>query len=119
MEDGGAYERQAREGQAAPVLQPVGEGDDSPRHLADKAPTSELCEEYQIQPSLVYIWQRQAFDHLDAVFQEGRPARADVARATREQARVAALEAKLATKDAVIAEVSEEYLALKEKIGES
>lgn len=89
------------------------------RHLADKVPISELCEEYQIQPSLVYIWQRQAFDHLDAVFQEGRPARADVARATREQARVAALEAKLATKDAVIAEVSEEYLALKKKLGES
>ncbi len=89
------------------------------RHLADKVPISDLCEEYQIQPSLVYIWQRQAFEHLDAVFQEGRPARADVAHATREQARVAALEAKLAKKDAVIAEVSEEYLALKTKLGES
>jgi transposase len=37
----------------------------------------------------------------------------------REQARVAALEARLAKKDAVIAEVSEEYLALKKKLGES
>jgi transposase len=37
----------------------------------------------------------------------------------REQARVAALEARLAKKDAVIAEVSEEHLALKKKLGES
>jgi uncharacterized coiled-coil protein SlyX len=35
------------------------------------------------------------------------------------QARVVALEARLATKDAIIAEVSEEYLALKKKLGES
>jgi transposase-like protein len=29
------------------------------RHLADKVPVSDLCDEYGIQPSLFYNWQRQ------------------------------------------------------------
>lgn len=28
------------------------------RHLADKVPVSDLCEEYHIQPTLFYLWQR-------------------------------------------------------------
>ena len=27
------------------------------RHLADKVPVSDLCDEYTIQPSLFYPWQ--------------------------------------------------------------
>ena len=88
------------------------------RHLADKVAISDLCEEYHIQPSLFYLWQRQALDHLSAAFRDGRTDRGPKA-PDRERARIAALEAKLATKDAVIAEVSEEYLALKKKLGES
>jgi transposase-like protein len=89
------------------------------RHLADKVPVSDLCDEYHIQPSLFYIWQRQAFENLGAAFQDGRTRRGEDKTAQREQQRIAALEAKLAKKDAVIAEVSEEYLALKKKLGES
>jgi len=89
------------------------------RHLAEKVPISELCEEYHIQPSLFYLWQRQAFENLGAAFQDGRGGRAVSKAAERERARIAALEAKVAKKDAVIAEVSEEYLALKKKLGES
>lgn len=89
------------------------------RHLADKVPISDLCEEYHIQPSLFYLWQRQALENLGAVFQDGRAGRAVSKTAERERSRIAALEAKLAKKDAVIAEVSEEYLALKKKLGES
>jgi len=36
------------------------------RHLADKVPISDLCEEYHIQSSLFYLWQRQALEHLAA-----------------------------------------------------
>lgn len=89
------------------------------RHLADKIPVSDLCDEYHIQPSLFYLWQRQALEQLDAVFQDGRTRRSHEQTRKREQDRIAALEAKLAKKDAVIAEVSEEYLALKKKLGES
>lgn len=89
------------------------------RHLADKVPVSDLCDEYHIQPSLFYLWQRQALEHLGAVFQDGRTRRRQEHTTKREHDRIAALEAKLAKKDAVIAEVSEEYLALKKKLGES
>ena len=89
------------------------------RHLADKIPVSDLCDEYHIQPSLFYLWQRQALENLGAVFQDGRARRSHEQRTKRERERIAVLEAKLVKKDAVIAEVSEEYLALKKKLGES
>lgn len=89
------------------------------RHLADKVPISALCEEYHIQPSLFYLWQRQAFENLGAVFLEGRNGRTAKTASERDRARLAALEAKLAKKDAVIAEISEEHLALKKQLGES
>ncbi|MCC6928751.1 MAG: transposase [Gemmatimonadaceae bacterium] len=87
------------------------------RHLVDKVPVSDLCDEYAIQPTLFYLWQRQAFEHLGAALQDGRSQRGAAQAGAAERARVAALEAKLAKKDAVIAEVSEEYLALKKKLG--
>lgn len=89
------------------------------RHLADDVPVSDLCDEYKIQPTLFYLWQRQALEHLSAALEDGRARRGKDRGETAAQARVAALEARLAKKDAIIAEVSEEYLALKKKLGES
>ena len=37
------------------------------RHLADRVPVSDLCDEYHIQPTLFYLWQRQAFDNQVAL----------------------------------------------------
>ncbi|MCC6930463.1 MAG: transposase [Gemmatimonadaceae bacterium] len=87
------------------------------RHLVDKVPVSDLCDAYAIQPTLFYLWQRQAFEHLSAALQDGRSQRGISQAGAAERARVAALEAKLAKKDALIAQVSEEYLALKRKLG--
>ncbi len=87
------------------------------RHLADKVSVSDLCDEYHIQPTLFYLWQRQAFEHLSAALQDGCTRRGQTQTASADRARVTALEAKLARKDTVIAEVSEEYLALKKNIG--
>lgn len=89
------------------------------RHLADKVPVSDLCDEYHIQPTVFYLWQRQALERLSEVLQDGRTARGQTQALATERARLSALEAKLAKKDAIIAEVSEEYLALKNKLGES
>ena len=88
------------------------------RHLADKIAVSDLCDEYHIQPTLFYLWQRQAFEQLGAALQDGRTRRGQRQAASADQARITALEARLAKKDAIIAEVSEEYLALKKKLGE-
>ena len=86
------------------------------RHLADKVPVSDLCDEYQIQPTLFYLWQRHALEHLSAALTEGRTARSQAPAASAERARIVALEARVAKKDQIIAEVSEEYLALKKKV---
>ena len=89
------------------------------RHLVDKVPVSTLCDEHQIQPTLFYLWQRQAFEHLGQALPDGRTLRGQAQSTSADRARVAALEAKLAKKDAIIAEVSAEYLDLKKKLGES
>ncbi len=89
------------------------------RHLVDHVPVSDLCDEYQIQPTLVYLWQRQAFEHLSAALQDGRTTRSQQHTSAIERAHVEALEAKLAKKDAVIAFIAAEHLALKKSVGES
>lgn len=89
------------------------------RHLVDGVPVSDLCDEYHIQPTLFYLWQRQAFEQLSAALQDGRTRRGETQAAAADRARVAALEAKLAKKDAIIADIAAEHLALKKKLGES
>ena len=88
------------------------------RHLADKVPVSDLCDEYSIQPSVFYAWQRQVLENLASALQDGRPHRAEVSALERERLRVQALEAKLARKNEVIAEISADNVALKKSLGE-
>ena len=89
------------------------------RHLGDKVPVSDLCDEYGIQPSLFYTWQRQLLTNASAALEDGRTRRGQKATASRDQEKIEALEAKLAKKDSVIAEISEEYVELKKTLGES
>lgn len=93
------------------------------RHLADKVPVSDLCEEYGIQPSVFYGWHKQVVDSLAAVFEANKGGkRAQAARAgelRRKEQKIAELEARIAKKDSVIAEISEEHLALKKGLGVS
>jgi transposase len=86
------------------------------RHLLEKVPISELCEEYGIQPTLFYTWQRIFFENGGAAFESnGRRSRqAEQAQADR----VAALEKKLQRKDEVIAELLEDHVRLKKELGD-
>jgi transposase len=46
------------------------------RHLVDKVPVSELCEELGLRPTMFYRWQKELFENGAAAFQsEGRPHR--------------------------------------------
>jgi transposase len=87
------------------------------RHLIDKVPVSDLCNEEELQPSVFYQWQRQLFENLAGAFTTP----ADEGPSKREKELVAKtkeLEAKLAKKDNVIAEISAEYVQLKKELGE-
>jgi transposase len=85
------------------------------RHLMYKKPVSELCEEFGIQPSVFYTWQRDLFARGATLF-DSKPGPRKV---DRTDERIAFLEAKLAKKDEVIAELLEEHVALKKSLGES
>jgi transposase-like protein len=44
------------------------------RHLVDKVPVSELCEELGLRPTMFYRWQKELFENGAAAFQsQGRP----------------------------------------------
>lgn len=89
------------------------------RHLVDRVPVSDLCDEHKIQPTLFYLWQRQAFEHLSAALLDGRAARGAHQSGAADRARLEALEATVAKKDAIIAFIAAEHLALKKSLGES
>ena len=84
------------------------------RYLVEKVPISDLCDLHGLQPSQVYYWQAQLFDHGAAVFERksGRPAEAAKDR------RIAQLEAKLTQKNEVIAELMEDNVRSKKANGE-
>ena len=89
------------------------------RHLVDKVAVSDLCDEYRIQPSLFYLWQRQALENLAAAVEAGGGRRGRESRqADAQTQRIDALEAKLARKDRVIAHLSEECIQIKKDLGE-
>ena len=39
------------------------------RHLIDRVPVSDLCDEYQLSPTLFYAWQKQFFENGAAAFE--------------------------------------------------
>ena len=88
------------------------------RHLQDKVPVSDLCDENKIQPSVFYSWQRQLLENMASALEPNGRGRGQAAREAKLARENEALKAKLAKKDSVIAEISEEYVALKKELGE-
>jgi len=84
------------------------------RHLEDKVPVSKLCDENDLQPSVFYKWYRQLLANAAAALETPR----DSSRERELEQKVEKLESRLAKKDAVIAEVSEEFVRLKKALGE-
>ena len=86
------------------------------RLLFKNEKVSDLAEEYGIQPSMIYRWQQAAETNLAAT-QELERSRRQGLRERQLEAEIEALKARLRTKDEVIAELSEEYVALKKSAG--
>jgi len=82
------------------------------RHLLDKVPVSELCDEYGLRPTVFYRWQKQFFEQGAEAFRGPNDSQT-----TSLKQQVAQLEEKLAKKDEVLGEVMEEYVALKKALG--
>ncbi len=82
-------------------------------HFVDRVSVSDLCDRHRLQPTLFYRWQKEALENLPALFVSRREPES---RRLREK--VERLEAKLAHKDEVIAEIMGDFVAAKKKIGE-
>jgi transposase len=83
------------------------------RHLLDKVPVSDLCDELGLQPTVLYRWQKEFFENGAAAFSgKSRPDH------QAEQQRIEFLEKKIQTKDEVLAELMAEHIALKKSLGE-
>jgi len=83
------------------------------RHLIEHVAVSDLCDEYQLQPKIFYIWQKQFFENGAAAF-----VREDHPQKRIEEARIQQLEAKLVRKHEVLSELMEEHIKLKKELGE-
>lgn len=83
------------------------------RHLVERVPVSDLCDELGLSPTLFYGWQKQLFENGAAAFQKTGRRQAD-----RRDQRIEKLEAKLAQKNEVLAELMQEHVALKKELGE-
>jgi transposase-like protein len=87
------------------------------RHHVDKVPVSTICAENGLQPSVFYNWQRELFERASQVL-GGAPAGRPTNREQELSRKLAAAETRLAKKDQVIAEISQEYVDLKKELGE-
>jgi transposase-like protein len=85
------------------------------RHLIDKIPISDLCDELGLYPNQVYGWLKEFFENGHAAFDNGRKSKADD---NANQRKIEQLEAKLQRRDSVLAELMEAHTLLKKDLGE-
>jgi transposase-like protein len=83
------------------------------RHLVDRVPVSDLCDQYNLQPTVFYRWQKAFFENGAAAFEKARKGVKD-----HKAKRIETLEKKLQTKNEVLSELMEEHVKLKKNLGE-
>jgi transposase len=83
------------------------------RHLIDRVSISDLCDEYQLSPTLFYAWQKLFFENGASTF-ERKGGLGDSSNVRT----IAALRDKLQRKNGVVAELMEEHIQLKKELGD-
>ncbi len=81
-------------------------------HLIEQVPVSDLCDKHKLHPTLFYQWQKAFFENGAAPFESRRPRSQSL---SKEEDKIAALEAKLRSKTEVLAEVVEELVRTKKR----
>ena len=87
------------------------------KHLLDRVPVSQLCDELKISVATFYLWQKELFENAHLAFT--KKGRHDQQAEDAKQKKIDSLEAKLQRKDGVIAELMEDHVTLKKSLGES
>lgn len=85
------------------------------RHLTERVPISDLCDEFHLHPTQIYTWLREFFENGHAAFDNGRKSKSvDEAK----DLKIQQLEEKITRKNEVLAELMEEHTLLKKEFGE-
>jgi len=82
------------------------------KHLVDGVSLSDLCDLYNIHPTMFYRWQKAFFEKGHMVFENTE------ARSSTTEKQIVKLEQKLTRKNEVLSELMEEHVALKKSLGE-
>jgi transposase len=85
------------------------------RHLLEKVPVSDVCDQLGIAPTLFYRWQKEFFENAHAAFDNGRKSK--VLEDAKDE-KIQKLEAKLQKKNEFMAELMEAHTELKKSLGE-
>ena len=85
------------------------------RHLIDKVPISDLCDELGLYPNQLYGWLKEFFENGHAAFDNGRKSKSIE---DAKDKKIEFLEAKLQRRDSVMAELMEAHTDLKKSLGE-
>ena len=83
------------------------------RHLLDKEPVSQICDELKLNPNVFYKWQKQFFENGSAAFENNRRPTIDP-----KDGKIQKLENRLQQKNDVLAEITEEFVKSKKELGE-
>jgi transposase len=83
-------------------------------YLVEHVPVSDLCDKHKLHPTLFYQWQKAFFENGAAAFERRRPRSQS---SSKEEDKIAALEAKLRNKTEVLASLSRNWCAQKKSLG--
>src|SRR5512136_3371260 len=83
------------------------------KHLLEKVSVSDLCDQYDLHPTVFHRWMKEFFENAALAFQKDKDAHS-----LKLEKKMAKLEGKLAQKNEVLAELMEEHVKLKKVSGE-
>lgn len=83
------------------------------RHLIERVPVSDLCDEYKLHPNVFFRWQKEFFDNGAVAFEKETNHQQ-----VKFEKQIFHLEQKLQRKHEVLSELMEEHLLLKKGFGE-
>ena len=84
------------------------------RHLLDGVAVSDRCDEYGLHPTQFYRWQKAFFENGAAAFETQQ-----TQQEKQWKQQITTLERRLSQKNEVLAEVMEEHVRLKKRLGAS
>jgi transposase len=84
------------------------------KHLLEKVPVSDLCDQHGLHPTVFHRWVKEFFENGALAFQNRRDSQT-----LKLEKKVSRLEGKLAKKNEVLSELMEEHVNLKKTLGET